>query len=124
MGRSKTGGVTNRSQQHSLPGLGGKDKDTCGSDKIGHSRNMASGGGGYFYRLSDDELVSGGDMPKAVASDGKLRPEHGYKYAVTSLPCKGEGDSLSGDEIPLQGIRVQKEFVHSGGEGDQSTGQT
>jgi hypothetical protein len=68
-----------------------------------------------FYRLPDDN--ASGRTAEQLALDAKLRPEHGFAYAVTSKPgkLKGEGDSLSsGDEIPLQGIRVQTDFKHSG----------
>ncbi|KAK3690579.1 hypothetical protein B0T22DRAFT_516210 [Podospora appendiculata] len=71
------------------------------------------GGAGAFYRLPDVNS-SGQTTEYGVGTDGKLRPEHGHAYAVTSKPGKkqGEGDSLSSssDEIPLQGIRVQTDF--------------
>lgn len=69
------------------------------------------GGNGQFYRLDDDNVS--GDTNGGLTTDAKLRPEHGYGYTVTSKPGKGEGDSLSGDEIPLQGIRVQTDFKHT-----------
>lgn len=57
---------------------------------------------GPFYRLSDKGQLS---------ADSNLRPEHGNKYTVTSLPgTSGESDSLSGDEVPLHGISVRKDF--------------
>jgi len=69
---------------------------------------------GTFYRLSDDNPSI--DSPL----DAGLRPDHRHEYTVTSTPgnLKGEGDRLSGDEIPLQGIRVRTDFKHSemGGE--------
>jgi len=61
---------------------------------------------GAFYRLPDDQLS--GETAKAV--DAELRPDHGYGYTVTSQPGKGSGDSLSGDEVPLHGIRVHTQF--------------
>ncbi len=40
--------------------------------------------------------------------DAKLRPDHGYKYTVTSLPGnQGEEASLGGDEVPLHSISVK-----------------
>jgi hypothetical protein len=64
---------------------------------------------GTFYRLSDDNSRIDGPP------DAGLRPDHRHEYTVTSAPgnVKGEGDSLSGDEIPLQGIRVRTDFKHS-----------
>jgi hypothetical protein len=73
----------------------------------GHTKR---GSQGTFYRLPDITGSSGqesGQMPV----DSKLRPDHGYTYTVTSLPGKGgEEVSLSGDEVPLHGISVQKAF--------------
>ncbi|KAB5531361.1 hypothetical protein GE09DRAFT_1177404 [Coniochaeta sp. 2T2.1] len=69
-----------------------------------------------FYRLPDDG--ASGKSREQLAADAKLRPDHGFGYSVTSKPAnssKGDKDSLSsGDEIPLQGIRVQRDFKHSG----------
>ena len=65
--------------------------------------------GAVFYRLPDGQ-VSG---ETTRAADAELRPEHGYRYTVTSQPVKGDGASLSGDEVPLHGIRVQKDFKQS-----------
>lgn len=66
---------------------------------------------GIFYRLRDDNIS--GETATNVAVDAQLRPKHGYVYAVTSQPRKGDGESLSGDEIPLHGIRVQTDFKRS-----------
>lgn len=68
-----------------------------------------------FYRLPDDSGASK-KSKEQLAADAALRPDHGYAYAVSSTPVigKGDKDSLSsGDEIPLQGIRVQKDFKRS-----------
>jgi len=68
-----------------------------------------------FYRLPDDG--ASGKSKEQLAADARLRPDHGFAYAVSSKPASGKGDKdslSSGDEIPLQGIRVQKEFKHSG----------
>lgn len=67
-----------------------------------------------FYRLPDDN--ASGKTAGGAPVDAHLRPDHGFAYAVTSKPGskKGDADSLSsGDEIPLQGIRVQTDFKHS-----------
>lgn len=75
--------------------------------------SKADGGkeGGPFYRLPDDTSAS-------QTTTGNLRPDHGYEYSVSTsgVPSrmKGDGGSLSsGDEIPLQGIRVDTDFKHS-----------
>ncbi|KAH8908306.1 integral membrane protein [Coniochaeta sp. PMI_546] len=68
-----------------------------------------------FYRLPDDN--ASGKSREQLAADATLRPDHGFAYAVTSKPAhvKNDKDSLSsGDEIPLQGIRVHTDFKHSG----------
>jgi len=65
-------------------------------------------GAGAFYRLPDGQ-VSG----ETARGDSDLRPKHGYKYTVTSQPGKGDGASLSGDEVPLHGIRVHTDFKRS-----------
>jgi hypothetical protein len=73
--------------------------DTTNSTRQGLARKESQG---PFYRLPD-----GTQMPV----DAKLRPEHGYEYTVSSFPgTRGEGDSLSGDEVPLHNIHVKKDF--------------
>ncbi|KAM0723493.1 hypothetical protein Q7P37_000480 [Cladosporium fusiforme] len=75
------------------------------------SNNVLSGSNvkttdSQFYRLSDD---TGSDLRRQETGtpiEGKLRPEaKGYQYTVQSFAR----DEESGDEIPLNGIRVQKE---------------
>ncbi|RFU29338.1 hypothetical protein B7463_g7012, partial [Scytalidium lignicola] len=69
-----------------------------------HTRSRSQGGNGTFIRLEEESSVTTG-------TDPKLRPAHGYVYTVTSEPGKGgEGDSLSGDEVPLRSITVKKDF--------------
>jgi hypothetical protein len=69
-------------------------------------------GAGTFYRLPDDQHSSG--ETTAAPTDAELRPDHGYGYSVTSGPgSKLDGSSLSGDEIPLHGIRVHTDFKQS-----------
>jgi hypothetical protein len=83
--------------------------------------SKADGGkdGGPFYRLPDDGLSTGSGHTM-----DKLRPDMGgYEYSVSTstglggVPIqksKGDGDSFSsGDEIPLQGIRVETDFKHT-----------
>lgn len=65
-------------------------------------------GAGAFYRLPDDQLPA-----ERARGDVQLRPEHGYGYTVSSQPGKGDGESLSGDEVPLHGIMVHTDFKRS-----------
>lgn len=68
------------------------------------------GSQGAFYRLQDESRS--GEPDGEMQVDTKLRPDHGYAYTVTSVPgTKGEGDSLSGDEIPLHSINVRKDLI-------------
>lgn len=62
--------------------------------------------GTVFYRLPDENISSG-----SAPGGGKLRPDSKtYHYTLESLPHK-ERDEESGDEIPLHGIRVEKQTV-------------
>jgi hypothetical protein len=65
------------------------------------------GSQGPFYRLPD-VAGSSGEESVPMPMDAKLRPDHGYKYTVTSLPGnKSEEESLGGDEVPLHSISVK-----------------
>ncbi|KAL2261102.1 hypothetical protein VTK26DRAFT_4703 [Humicola hyalothermophila] len=70
-------------------------------------------GRGRFYRLSDEDVSGGKTASGNIPVDAELRPDHGYGYTVTSKPGKLDGQESSGDEIPLHGIRVRKDFEHS-----------
>lgn len=74
---------------------------TMDDNNAGHNRSDSQR---RFYRLPDE---TGHSDPPA---DATLRPDHGYVYTTSVLGTKGEGDSLSGDEVPLHSIRVQKDF--------------
>jgi hypothetical protein len=57
-----------------------------------------------FYRLPDEN-----DSTRSGREQGGLRPDvKAYQYTVESL-SHGERDEGSGDEIPLHGIRVDKD---------------
>ncbi|KAL2128989.1 hypothetical protein VTI74DRAFT_8377 [Chaetomium olivicolor] len=73
-------------------------------------------GAGAFYRLPDGG--ASGETAVYVPTDATLRPDHGCAYTVTSRPGKGDGESLSGDEVPLHGIRVRTDFKHSSSSGE------
>ena len=58
---------------------------------------------GDFYRLSDEEAIS--------ADDHSFDPKHGRNVTVASSPgMNGRSRRMSGDEIPLNGIRIQTDF--------------
>lgn len=62
--------------------------------------------GTVFYRLPDEN-----DSMRSTPAGGKFRPDaKGYQYTVESLSHGGR-DEESGDEIPLHGIRVEKDTV-------------
>jgi len=62
--------------------------------------------GTVFYRLPDENSAS-----RSASGGGKLRLDtKGYQYTVGSLSPK-ERDEESGDEIPLNSIRVEKDTV-------------
>ncbi|RYP05571.1 hypothetical protein DL765_009805 [Monosporascus sp. GIB2] len=64
---------------------------------------------GDFYRLSDEEGKSTDNDDTSF--DPKLRPEHNVTHAVASSPGVGRhGRRMSGDEIPLNSIRVKRDF--------------
>jgi hypothetical protein len=95
---------------------------------------------GPFYRLPDEyhhhrdvseSRSSSGDnnninnTQTARPADADLRPDHGCAYTVTTSHGRrpprggnvkgggGDGESLSGDEVPLHGIRVHTDFTQS-----------
>jgi hypothetical protein len=85
------------------------------STSEGTDAELVNSKNGTFYRLSDDNASGQMTTDSGLPVNAKLRPNYGYGYSVTSKPGKraGEGDSLSGDEIPLHSIRVQTDFKHS-----------
>jgi hypothetical protein len=57
-----------------------------------------------FYRLPDEnDSMGSGDCDQILGPEGK-----GYQYTVKSLAPTGP-DEESGDEIPLHGIRVERD---------------
>ena len=94
-----------RNAQDSMPShmrSGSGHRDDTSDVNLVHST-----GKGEFYRLDDD------NGHQTSASNPKLRPEHGYSQTVTTRPVREEGDSWSGDEVPLHGIRIQRDFKQS-----------
>ncbi len=102
---------------------GGATGNTSGSKNFGQSatgsvsdrtevelqKARKGSAGAVFYRLPEGQ--ASGEPTQAV--DSELRPGHGHRYTVTSRPGQGDGESLSGDEVPLHGIRVHTEFKQS-----------
>ncbi len=94
------------------------DSDTNGTKKVSHSRTSNSKdvktSNSNFYRLPD-ENHSGATPNQATTMPvaGDLRKDDlAYERSVKCLPRSSKDDS-SGDEIPLQGIRVKTEFMRS-----------
>ncbi|PLB48122.1 hypothetical protein P170DRAFT_360728 [Aspergillus steynii IBT 23096] len=92
------------------------DKNPPGSaaDHHGTRANRHS-----FYHLPDDS-DSGQEACPQRQLDAALRPDYDHVHMVTNVLSpstkvvrRGDTDSLSGDEIPLHGIRVQKDFTQS-----------
>ncbi|KAF7555316.1 hypothetical protein G7046_g6587 [Stylonectria norvegica] len=79
----------------------GHRDDTSDADLVHNA------GKGDFYRLDDDVGI------QSSTSNPKLRPDHGNTRTVITRPTRGEGDSLSGDEVPLKGIRIHTDFKQS-----------
>ncbi|KAI1074921.1 hypothetical protein F5B20DRAFT_585754 [Whalleya microplaca] len=72
-------------------------------------RRSLKGQDGDFYRLSDDAGISTDDDHNTY--DPKLRPDHNVTLTVTSSPGgKYQERRMSGDEIPLNSIRVKTDF--------------
>ncbi|KAK0673070.1 hypothetical protein QBC41DRAFT_312116 [Cercophora samala] len=99
---------------------GGNTKSTGSvSDRIESGSELRKDGDRAFYRLPDDSNFSEtaldtGRTATLTRDDTGLRPDHGYAYTVTSRPGKqGDSESMSGDEVPLKGIRVHTDFKQS-----------
>ncbi|KAH7136826.1 hypothetical protein B0J13DRAFT_81558 [Dactylonectria estremocensis] len=75
--------------------------------------------GDVFYRLPDDNGSDGLGRPGHMGAPGlvdELRPDaKGFEFTVKSYKSSTDRGDDSGDEIPLQGIRVQKDFRRTTG---------
>lgn len=111
--RSRSMPFSKGSQSDPINGPQSVDKNTAGTaaDHHGSRANRHS-----FYHLPDesDPGREGGLQRQGGAA---FRPDYDNVHMVTNVLCpntkavqSGETDSLSGDEIPLHGIRVQKDF--------------
>lgn len=106
---SRNGGTTHASSSKNFAHSATASLSDRTEVELQKSSTSRKDGAGAFYRLPDGQMS--GETAGAVDSD--LRPKHGYKYTVTSQPGKGDGASLSGDEVPLHGIRVHTDFKQS-----------
>lgn len=101
-GTSRTGGSSNpfRSTKGDKSNISQGDIDGAVPAPTGKRASNS-----VFYRLPDENDSVG----SSSTGDAKLRPDgKGYQYTVKSL-AMGNRDEESGDEIPLQGIRVEKD---------------
>ncbi|KAH7126037.1 hypothetical protein EDB81DRAFT_203112 [Dactylonectria macrodidyma] len=73
--------------------------------------------GDVFYRLPDDNGSDGlGQSGRGTPGVDDLRPDvKGFEFTVKSYKSNTDRGDDSGDEIPLQGIRVQKDFRRTTG---------
>lgn len=92
---------SSRSKLAPSPGPGTIDSTT------GHTRSESQR---RFYRLPDETGTIGKAGGDQLPVDASLRPDHGYMYTTSVLGTKADYDRLSGDEVPLHSIRVQKDF--------------
>ncbi|KAH1532537.1 hypothetical protein KXX61_002807 [Aspergillus fumigatus] len=97
---SKTG-QSNPSQNELTKGHPGS-----GVGHSAHSRRHS------FYYLPDEADSAGGQPMTPERLDASLRPEYDHGHMVTNvLGAKGRNVDNASDEIPLHGIRVQKDFT-------------
>ncbi|KAK3986391.1 hypothetical protein QBC44DRAFT_248392 [Cladorrhinum sp. PSN332] len=96
--------------------LGQSEAFSNNLDKSGNRlRSSPDEAGEDFYRLDDDG--ASGRTAEGRPTEAKLRPQHGFACEVSSKPSTAREDAdgmSSGDEIPLQGIRVQTDFRRDG----------
>lgn len=103
--REATSGVSQSAQTNINAHTGSANTSTA---QRSHARAES---GRSFYRLPDDSKSKTQDSDKSPV-DVELRPKHGCVYTVSSVANrKSETESLSGDEIPLHSISVQKKIT-------------
>lgn len=120
-GGSSSGSKNGFSSKNNFGGTGGGNMKSTGSvsDRTESGSELRKDGDRAFYRLPDDSNISEtaldtGRTATLTRDDTGLRPDHGYAYTVTSRPGKqGDSESMSGDEVPLKGIRVHTDFKQS-----------
>lgn len=128
-GITRTSSVPSR-DPHAPPTFGGsgsnKTKLRSGPNTLtnfstrGEDDDLHKGAESPFYRLPDntesDSVISHPVDSRSLTPDASLEPHlrpdmQGYGHSVKSYTAKGNGSN--DDDIPLQGIRVQKDFKSS-----------
>ncbi|RAL03464.1 uncharacterized protein BO80DRAFT_491732 [Aspergillus ibericus CBS 121593] len=114
--RSRSGGLS--SKTHPSQGVGDASVVDSTAGMIGGKRRS-------FYCLPDEEgdvgMGMGGMVGQQIRLDEVLRPKHDRGLTVTNIRGsrgvelggggdRGDGGEGDGDEVPLHGIRVQKDF--------------
>ncbi|EAW19719.1 uncharacterized protein NFIA_027930 [Aspergillus fischeri NRRL 181] len=104
--RSRTAAMSKTGQSN--PSQNELTKGHTGSG-VGHSAHSRRHS---FYYLPDEADSAGGHPMTPERLDASLRPEYDHGHMVTNvLGSKGRNVDSASDEIPLQGIRVQKDFT-------------
>lgn len=100
-GTSRTGGSSNPFRSTKGDKSNASQADIDGSVPVPTGKRASNS---VFYRLPDEN-----DSTGSAAGSAELRSDvKGYQYTVKSRSV-GDRDEESGDEIPLQGIRVDKD---------------
>lgn len=104
--RSRTAPMSKTGQSNPSQNQLTKGHTGSGVGHSAHSRRHS------FYYLPD-EADSNGEQPMTPEQlDAALRPEYDHGHMVTNvLGSKGRNVDSASDEIPLHGIRVQKDFT-------------
>ncbi|KAF7179312.1 hypothetical protein CNMCM7691_008245 [Aspergillus felis] len=105
--RSRTVPMSKSDQSNpSQNGLTAQGHKGSGVGHSSHSRRHS------FYHLPDEADSAGGHPMTPEQLDASLRPEYDHGHMVTNvLGSKGRNVDSASDEIPLHGIRVQKDFT-------------
>lgn len=85
---------------------------TANGHTAGALAHSAQGRGHSFYHLPDESDSAAGCGVSPGQLDASLRPEYDHVRMVTNVRgLKGTDVDSQSDEIPLRGIRVQKDFT-------------
>lgn len=81
-----------------------------GAQSVGDSANDGKAGQRPFYRLPDESRSA--EQNRVKTSFDPTAADHVYVNTVSSgMGGEGDTETASGDEVPLQSIRVQKDFT-------------
>lgn len=104
--RSRTTPMSKTGQSNPSQNELTKGHPASGVGHSAHSRRHS------FYYLPDEADSAGGQPMTPERLDASLRPEYDHGHMVTNvLGAKGRNVDNASDEIPLHGIRVQKDFT-------------